>query len=99
MRSTGRALGQAATGGKAVEAELPADTEAEDCFNQAIRIAQLQNAKSLELRAVMTLARLCEDQGRSEEIRGRLAQIYDTFTEGFDTKDLREAKAMLDEVV
>jgi len=98
MRSTGRALGQAATGGQAVEAELPADTEAEDCFNQAIEIAKRQNAKSLELRAVMSLARLCQEQGRSEEVRGRLAQLYSTFTEGFDTKDLREAKAMLHEV-
>jgi predicted ATPase len=99
MRSTGRALAQAATGGKsALEAELPGDNEAEECFNQAIKIAQRQNAKSLELRATMSLAHLCHTQGRAEEARDCLAQIYGTFTEGFDTKDLREAKALLDEV-
>src|SRR5262249_5623029 len=84
--STVRALRRAAMGGKALVEGEPADNEAEDCFNQAIKIAQRQNAKSLELRAVMSLARLCQNQGRSEEARGRIAQIYETFTEGFDTK-------------
>jgi predicted ATPase len=64
MPSTGRALHLTAMGGKAVvEGELPRDIEAEDCFNQAIKIAQRQNAKSLELRAVMSLARLCQNHG------------------------------------
>jgi hypothetical protein len=47
----------------------------------------------------MSLARLCQNHGRSEEAHGRIAQIYDTFTEGFDTKDLREAKALLNDLV
>ena len=85
------------TGGKAVvEAESPAVTIAEDCFNQSIKIARQQKARSLELRSGMSLARLCQDQGRREEARGLIANIYDRFTEGFDNLDLREAKALLD---
>jgi len=57
-----------------------------------------ENAKSLELRAVMSVARLYQNQGRQEEARGLLAQIYNRFTEGVDTMDLREAKALLDEL-
>jgi predicted ATPase len=71
--------------------------EAEACFHKAIDIARQQQAKSLELRAVMSLSRLWQQQGRREEARQRLAEIYDWFTEGFDTVDLREAKALLEE--
>jgi predicted ATPase len=71
--------------------------EAEECFLRAIEIARHQQAKSLELRAVMSLSRLRQQQGKKEEARQMLAEIYGWFTEGFDTKDLQEAKALLDE--
>ena len=86
-------------GGKAVvEAESPAVTNAEGCFNESIKIAQRQKAKSLELRSVISMARLYQNQGRLKEARSLLAQIYGNFTEGFDTMDLREAKALLNEL-
>jgi hypothetical protein len=72
--------------------------ETEACFLKAIEIARRQQAKSLELRAVMSLARLWQQQGKKEEARRMLAEIYDWFTEGFDTTDLKEAKALLDEL-
>jgi ATP/maltotriose-dependent transcriptional regulator MalT len=70
--------------------------EAEECFRRAIEIAQRQQAKSLELRAMMSLARLWQQQGKQAEARQRLAEIYRWFTEGFDTKDLQEAQALLE---
>ena len=70
--------------------------EAEACFLKAIEIAQRQQAKSLELRAVMSLSRLWQQQGKKQEAHQMLAEIYNWFTEGFDTKDLQEAKALLD---
>jgi len=73
-----------------------AEAEAEECFWKAIEIAQRQQAKSLELRAVMSLARLWQSQGKKEEARQLLAEIYDWFTEGFDTKDSQEAKALIE---
>jgi predicted ATPase len=72
--------------------------EAEACFLKAIDIAQKQQAKSLELRAVMSLARLWQQQGKTVDARQMLAEISGWFTEGFDTKDLQEAKALLDEL-
>ncbi len=72
--------------------------EAETCFSKAIDIARRQSAKSLELRAVTSLSRLCQKQGKIEEARQMLAEIYGWFTEGFDTADLKEAKALLDEL-
>jgi predicted ATPase len=72
--------------------------EAEGCFLTAIEIARRQQAKSLELRAAMSLSRLWQQQGKKEEARQILAEIYGWFTEGFDTKDLQEAKALLDEL-
>ena len=72
--------------------------EAEECFQQAIEIARQQQAKSLELRAAMSLSRLWQQQGKKTEARQMLADIYNWFTEGFDTKDLQEAKALLDEL-
>jgi len=72
--------------------------EAEAAYARAIEIARTQKARSLELRSVMSMARLYQHQDRQEEARGLLAQIYETFSEGFDTRDLREAKALLDEL-
>jgi predicted ATPase len=68
----------------------------EDCFLKAIDIARQQEAKSLELRAVMSLSRLWRDQGKKKEARPMLAEIYGWFTEGIDTGDLKEAKALLE---
>ena len=75
-----------------------AEAEAEACFLKAIEIAQRQQAKSLELRAVMSLSRLWQQQGKQKEAHELLSEIYDWFTEGFDTKDLQEAKALLAEL-
>ncbi|HJY81067.1 MAG TPA: hypothetical protein VKK81_08295, partial [Candidatus Binatia bacterium] len=72
-----------------------AQAEAEACFLKAIEIARHQQAKSLELRAAMSLTRLWQSQGKKNEARQMLAEIYGWFTEGFDTKDLQEAKALL----
>jgi predicted ATPase len=74
------------------------ESEAEECFLKAIEIARKQQAKSLELRAVMSLSRLWQQQGKIAEARRMLAEIYDWFTEGFDTKDLQEAKVLLQEL-
>jgi predicted ATPase len=74
------------------------EQEAEGCFRKAIEIAQRQGAKSLELRAVMSLSCLWHQQGKSAEARDRLAAIYNWFTEGFGTKDLQEARALLTEL-
>jgi predicted ATPase len=72
--------------------------EAEVAFNAAIAIAHRQQAKSFELRASISLARLLAQQGRRGEARSMLAEIYNWFTEGFDTADLKDAKALLDEL-
>jgi predicted ATPase len=71
--------------------------DVEVCFRQAIDIARCQSAKSLELRAVTSLSRLWQKRGKKEEARHMLAEIYGWFTEGFDTRDLKEAKALLEE--
>jgi predicted ATPase/DNA-binding IscR family transcriptional regulator len=73
-------------------------SEAESCFRRAIEIARRQHAKSWELRAVTSLSRLLQKQGKKDEARRMLAEIYGWFTEGFDTADLREAKALLEEL-
>jgi predicted ATPase len=70
--------------------------DAEHCFRQAIEIARQQGAKSLELRAVTSLSRVLRSQGKCDEARQMLAEIYGWFTEGFDTADLKEAKALLE---
>jgi predicted ATPase len=72
--------------------------EAEDLLRRALEIAREQEAKWFELRAATSLARLLRDQGRRDEARALLAPIYDWFTEGFDTADLKDAKALLDEL-
>jgi len=72
---------------------------AEVAFGEALSIARAQQAKLLELRAAMSLARLWRDQGKVSEARELLAPVYGWFTEGFDTRDLKEAKALLEELV
>lgn len=72
-------------------------SEVQTCFRQALDIARRQGAKSLELRAALSLSRLWPAQGRRDEARTLLADVYGWFTEGFDTADLREARALLEE--
>jgi predicted ATPase len=72
--------------------------EAEACFHRAVTIARRQQAKSLELRAAMSLSRLYQRQGRQAEARPILAECYDWFIEGFDTPDLQEAQALLEQL-
>jgi predicted ATPase len=67
-------------------------------FDRALIVARQQQAKSLELCAAMSLARLWRDQGKVQQARDLLAPAYGRFTEGFDTLDLKEAKALLDEL-
>ncbi|MBV8452484.1 MAG: hypothetical protein JOZ29_09460 [Deltaproteobacteria bacterium] len=73
-------------------------TNPEDCFRKAITIAKRQQAKSWELCATLSLTRLLMKQGRRDEARSMLTGIYSWFTEGFDTADLTDAKALLDEL-
>jgi predicted ATPase len=73
--------------------------DAETCFTQAITIAQNQQAKSWELRASTSLARLWQQQGKRQEAHDLLAPVYGWFTEGFDTADLQDAKALLEALV
>jgi predicted ATPase len=72
--------------------------QAEACFQQALAVTRCQQAKSLELRAAMSLSRLWQQQGKRDEVRQLLAPIYGWFTEGFDTPDLQEAKVLLKEL-
>jgi class 3 adenylate cyclase/tetratricopeptide (TPR) repeat protein len=74
------------------------DAEAQSSIECAIEVARKQDAKSLELRATMSLARLLAKQGKRDEACAMLAEIYNWFTEGFDTADLKDAKALLDEL-
>ena len=67
-------------------------------FERALAVARQQQAKSWELRAAMSMARLWRDQGKVSEARELLAPVYGWFTEGFDTRDLKEAKALLEEL-
>jgi class 3 adenylate cyclase/predicted ATPase len=73
-------------------------SQAEKYFERALAVARAQQAKSWELRAAMSMARLLHDQGMREKARALLAPIYDWFTEGFDTRDLKQAKALLVEI-
>ncbi len=72
--------------------------DAARCFERALETARRWDAKSFELRAATSLARLWRDQGRRDDARRALADVYAWFTEGFDTADLREAKTLLDEL-
>jgi predicted ATPase len=71
---------------------------AEESYRHALSIARQQDAKFWELRAVTSMARLWRDQGKRDEARDLVAPVYDWFTEGFETLDLQEAKALLDEL-
>jgi predicted ATPase len=75
---------------------IPDATQAEACFQQALALAHRQQAKSWELRAATSLARLWQQQGKRQEAHDLLTPVYGWFTEGFDTADLQEAKALLD---
>jgi predicted ATPase len=72
--------------------------EAEDCLRHAVDWARRQGAKSPELSAALSLSRLWRDQGKHDDARTLLAEIYGWFTEGFETRDLKEAKALLEEL-
>ncbi len=75
-----------------------ATPEAESCFLEAIEIARRQQAKSLELRSSTSLSRLWQQRGKKQQARRLLAEIYGWFTEGFDTSDLKQAKALLEDL-
>jgi adenylate cyclase len=77
---------------------FPAEEQAEACFQNALKVSREQSAKSLELRATTSLSRLWQRHGKTAEARQLLAEIYGWFTEGFDTADLKEAKALLEEL-
>ena len=82
----------------ALKSPEPDAAKAEAYFDRALAVARQQRAKSWELRAAMSMARLWRDQGKRNEARDLLAPVYGWFTEGFDTLDLKEAKALLDEL-
>ena len=85
--------------GKIVLLSLEPDAaRAEEYFERALAVARAQQAKSWELRAAISMARLWRDQGRRDESRDLLAPLFGWFTEGFDTHDLKEAKLLLDEL-
>ena len=86
------------TGEIALMSTEPDAAKAQAHFERALAVARGQQAKSLELRAAMRMARLLRDQGKREEARDLLAPVYGWFTEGFDTLDLKAAKALLDEL-
>jgi predicted ATPase len=73
-------------------------TDVEDYFERALVIARQQQAKSWELRAAMSLSRLWRDQGKERQARELLAPVYGWFTDGFDTRDLKEAKVLLEQL-
>jgi len=91
-----RVKGELTLSQSGVQAESQGREVAEACFQKAIEIARKQQAKSLELRAVMSLARLWQQQGKRAEAHQMLSENYNWFTEGFDTKDLQEAKVLLE---
>ena len=74
------------------------EAEAEHCYQQSIAISQKQRAKFMELRAAKSLVRLWQQQGKTDEARQMLAEMYGWFTEGFATADLQDAKALLEEL-
>jgi predicted ATPase len=76
----------------------PDIAKAQEYFERALTVARAQQAKSWELRAAMSLARLWRDQGKVRQAREVLAPVYGWFTEGFETRDLKEAKALLEEL-
>ena len=81
-----------------IKSPQPDTAKAEAYFERALAVARQQQAKSWELRAAMSLARLWRDQGKPQQARELLAPVYGWFTEGFDTLDLKEAKVLLQEL-
>jgi len=77
---------------------LPDGGQAEACCQQALEVARCQQAKALELRAALSLSHLWQQHGKRQAVHALLAPVYDWFTEGFDTADLQEAKALLEEL-
>jgi predicted ATPase len=102
MNRTGERLYEAALqrvkGDLLLAVSRDTQAEAEDCFRHAVDCARRQSAKSLELSAALSLSRLWRGQGKNEDARKLLAEIYGWFTEGFETRDLRAAKALLEEL-
>ena len=82
----------------ALKSPEPDTAKAEGYFERALAVARQQQAKSWEHRAAMSLARLWRDQGKVRRVRELLAPVYGWFTEGFDTRDLKEAKTLLDQL-
>jgi predicted ATPase len=82
----------------ALQSPKPDATKAQEYFERALAVSHKQQAKSWELRAAMSLARLWRDQRKPQQARELLAPVYGWFTEGFDTRDLKDAKALLDEL-
>jgi predicted ATPase len=82
----------------ALQSPEPNAAKARNYFERALSVARQQQAKSWELRAAMSLARLWRDQGKVQQARELLAPVYGWFTEGFDTRDLKDAKALLEEL-
>jgi predicted ATPase len=82
----------------ALKSPEPDAAKAQAYFEQALHVARQQQVKSWELRATMSLASLWRDQGKVSEARELLAPVYGWFTEGFDTRDLKDAKALLEEL-
>ena len=82
----------------ALKSSEPEVVKAGAYFERALSVARAQQAKSWELRASMSLARLWRGQGKVQQARELLAPVYGWFTEGFDTRDLKEAKALLEEL-
>ena len=85
-------------GETALKSSKPDTAKAQEYFERALVVARKQQAKSWELRAAMSMARLWRDQGKRDEARDLLAPVYGWFTEGLDTLDLKEARALLDEL-
>jgi predicted ATPase len=77
---------------------VPDERQSEACFDRSLAISHRQQAKAWELRAAVSLSRLWQRQGKGAEARALLAPVYGWFTEGFDTSDLQEAKALLEEL-
>ncbi len=82
----------------ALKSSKPDTAKAQKYFERALTVARQQQAKSWELRAAMSMARLWRDQGKPQQARELLAPVYGWFTEGFDTRDLKEAKALLEQL-
>jgi predicted ATPase len=82
----------------ALMSSAPDAAKAQSYVDRALTVARQEQAKSWELRAAMSMARLWRDQGKRDEARELLAPVYNWFTEGFDTRDLKETKALLDEL-